>query len=182
MPGREETVTVYPFANADVYTLARHIPGVREVATMAALAPAPVTELAQTQARRVRAAETDLEGGAAALLSTMVAEPERWLAGAGAAKIPPFIALTGRRDGRLVRVSARLAAAYGGDPEPEGAVTAVPLALAAEMMLRAEIAAPGVHPPEACIEPGPFFAALSRHWRPPPPAAGPIIERLDRLD
>jgi saccharopine dehydrogenase-like NADP-dependent oxidoreductase len=112
----------------------------------------------------------------AAFLSTIVAEPQRWRAGArGARKITPFTLLTGIKDGRHARHTATLAAHYDSDPEPAGAYTAGPLSVAVEMMLRGEVAGQGVLPPEACLDPMRFITALERLWVPPPADGKPIV-------
>jgi hypothetical protein len=44
-----------------------------------------------------------------------------------------------------------------------GALTGIPLAVALGLLCNEEITSPGVHPPEAIIDPGVFFTALARH-------------------
>ncbi len=184
LPGEGgEYVTGHPYGNAEILTLPGHIPGVRDITCVAGFQPQQLNELLREQARRFSAGEASEEGASAAFLSTIVADPERWLAGArGARKITPFTVLTGIKDGRPARHTATLAARYDADPEPAGAFTAGPLSVAAGMMLRGEVAGQGVLPPEACLDPMRFIAALARLWVPVPDNGKPIVKTTEWLD
>ncbi|MEV7929448.1 MULTISPECIES: saccharopine dehydrogenase NADP-binding domain-containing protein [unclassified Kitasatospora] len=82
-----------------------------------------------------------------------------------------FAAATGSRDGRPVTVLARLTGAEAllGDMAES---TGVPAALGLAQLLDGGVRAPGVHPPEAAIDAGRFFADLARHW----PGVGVVVE------
>lgn len=176
-------VTGHPYGNAEVLTLPKYIAGVRDITCLAGFQPQQLNTLLREQARRFGAGEASDEEASAAFLSTIVVDPDRWLAGArGAGKITPFTVLTGIKDGRPARHTATLASRYDSDPEPAGAYTAGPLSVAVEMMLRGEVAGQGVLPPEACLDPMRFITALARLWVPAPSDGKPIVETVEWLD
>lgn len=176
-------VTGHPYGNAEILTLPKSIAGVRDITCLAGFQPQQLNALLREQARRFGTGEASAEEASAAFLSTIVANPDHWLAGArGARKITPFTVLTGIKDGRPARHTATLASRYESDPEPAGAYTAGPLSVAAEMMLRGEVPGTGVLPPEACLDPMRFISALARLWVPAPVDRKPIVETIEWLD
>lgn len=173
-------VTAIPYGNSEVMTLPRSIPGLREVTCLAAFQPDRLNPLCRTQAARIAAGEASREDAARAFLETIVSDPEHWVGDArGMKKVTPFTVMTGRIGGAPETVSATLASRYDTEPEPAGCYTAGPLAVCAEMMLDGtlEDMPPGAHPPEAVLDPLPFFERLSGLWSPPPIPGRLVVER-----
>jgi saccharopine dehydrogenase-like NADP-dependent oxidoreductase len=76
-------------------------------------------------------------------------------------RLPPLFALAeGERGGAPASVGVALTALPG---QGMGAVTGVPLAVAAGCLLSDSRMAPGVHPPESALDPDGFFDALAPH-------------------
>jgi saccharopine dehydrogenase-like NADP-dependent oxidoreductase len=69
-----------------------------------------------------------------------------------------FVLAEGVKDGVPTRVAVTTNVLPGGSM---GASTSIPLAVAAGMMVRGEIARPGVHAPEAVVDPDRFFERLA---------------------
>jgi hypothetical protein len=65
------------------------------------------------------------------------------------------VVVTGSKDGRPARSTGRL--------HPLVESTTIPLVVAALRILRGEVAARGVLPPEACFEPSSFFEEAARY-------------------
>lgn len=87
--------------------------------------------------------------------------------------LPPLFALAeGEKDGRPTTVAA---IPRGAPPGGMGAATGVPLALALPFVAAGRLHQPGVHPPEAALDPEAFFAAMAPHCA--LPAGGPLVER-----
>jgi saccharopine dehydrogenase-like NADP-dependent oxidoreductase len=87
---------------------------------------------------------------------------------ASSRRLPPLFALAeGERDGSPAAVGVALSAMPG---TSMGAVTGVPLAVAAGLLSDGAPIPPGAHSPEQALDPHEFFAALARHC-PGAPAA-----------
>ncbi len=127
--------------------------------------------------------QDDIDGGklslegAAAIIATPTARRytralvrSARLAGPGA--LPPFFALaTGLRGGVAHTVGARMVAS----PLGMAKATGVPLALAAGQILDGAVHLPGVHPPDAVLDPGRFFDELAPHCDPPRAAGADVV-------
>ena len=75
-------------------------------------------------------------------------------------RLPPLFSVAdGMRDGQPATVGATLLAYPG---TSMGAVTGVPAAVGASLMLSGQAGPPGVRPPEAAFQPEAFFEALAR--------------------
>ncbi|MBT5414393.1 MAG: hypothetical protein HOK81_07315, partial [Rhodospirillaceae bacterium] len=175
-------VSAIPYGNSEVMTLPRSIPGLRDVTCRAAFQPDRLNPLFRDQAARIAAGEASREEAARAFLETIVADPERWVDDArGMKKVTPFTVMTGvsKETGARATVSATLASRFDAEPEPAGCYTAAPLATCAEMMLDGTLRdlPPGTHPPEAVLDPLPFFERLSGLWSPAPMTGQGVTER-----
>lgn len=146
-----ETVTAYPVGTSEPITLPRYLPGVRSVTSLLSFFPPQLNELRFREGKRIsREGLTPVEA-ARSFLETMAADPDRWLQ--APAKFPfgwhPWVAATGWKDGRRARYTCwPLGPLYS---------TTIPLTVATLRILRGEVPARGVFPPEACFEPMPFF-------------------------
>lgn len=95
---------------------------------------------------------------------------------AGPGTLPPFFAaVTGTRQGRRATVLARPAAGGTGLLADMARATGLPLALGLAQVLDGTVRTPGVHPPEAVVDPARLFADLARteRWADP---AGAVVE------
>lgn len=103
-------------------------------------------------AQRVRDGELNVATASKALL----VEPNMWGSAAGPASAFPdlFAVAEGVKDGRPIRVGARPLAVPGNNM---GEYTGIPLGVAALMTARGEVHSPGVHGPEAVVDPTTFF-------------------------
>ncbi|GGS63947.1 hypothetical protein GCM10010156_23770 [Planobispora rosea] len=94
----------------------------------------------------------------------------------GPGALPAFFALaTGIRDGRPAAIGARLIAS----PRGMARATGIPLALAAGQILDGSVRAPGVHAPDAVLDPERYFDELAAHSDPPRGGRGQVVE-VDR--
>lgn len=91
-----------------------------------------------------------------------------------------FAVAEGVKDGSRVRVGAQALVQPEGNM---GEMTGIPLAVAALMSARGQVAKPGVHGPEGAIDPKVFFTDLAR-FAPEPPAPGTQVYEVvtDVLD
>jgi saccharopine dehydrogenase-like NADP-dependent oxidoreductase len=124
-------------------------------------------------AERVKSGELDEQTGADKLLI----EPDMYGDAAGPPPtFPPLFALVeGVKDGEPIRAGARPLALPDG--RQMGAVTGIPLAVAALMLVRGELHHPGVSGPELTIDPDTFFGEMAR-FAPGAPSEGPYVEVL----
>ena len=176
------TVTAIPYGGSEPMTLPRSIPGLSGVTCRAAFQPDRLTPLFRAQATRIAAGLASREEAARTFLETIVADPEHWLGDAREMKkIVPFTVMTGLIDGERTTVTATLAGRYDAEPEPAGCYTAGPLASCAAMMLDGILTTmpPGVHPPEAVLDPMPFFERLSGLWSPASVGSAILDRRVD---
>ncbi|WP_449061184.1 saccharopine dehydrogenase NADP-binding domain-containing protein [Planomonospora algeriensis] len=94
----------------------------------------------------------------------------------GPGALPAFFALaTGTRDGRPHTIGARLVAS----PRGMARATGIPLALAAGQILDGSVRTPGVHTPDAVLDPDRYFDELAAHTDPPRGGRGQVVE-VDR--
>jgi saccharopine dehydrogenase-like NADP-dependent oxidoreductase len=154
--------TVYHIGHPEPVTLPRYIPGVKTVSNLGALYPPQLNDLVREQARRVTAGEIDARAAALAFVATVASDPQKWLVGSPAG-IGGGLCATARglKEGRPVRYTCTVAGMPGGGM---AGATGLPLATAALQVLRGEIKERGVLPPEACIDPLPFFEECKAFW------------------
>ena len=146
-PGR--SVTAYPIRLSEAITLPRYLPGVRTVSTLFSLLPPRADALFRAQAQRITAGEIEASQAVLSLFEALAANPTR-------PGTPPWGASRphlGRGAGPQSRPPSPLCLLADGKWAPTEAI----LAMAALKLLRGEIRARGVVPPEAIFEPIPFF-------------------------
>ncbi|MBI4517876.1 MAG: saccharopine dehydrogenase NADP-binding domain-containing protein [Deltaproteobacteria bacterium] len=172
--------TLYHVGHPEPVTLPRFISGVRTVANLGGLFPPQLNDLARQQAQRVSAGGISPRAAALAFLAGVMSEPERWLARGDAGPASGlWVVAYGRKAGRRVRYACELATSAA----DMGTSTGRPLALAALKILRGEIRQRGVLPPEAALDPMPFFNELTRLGPTPLVTGGsPLIESSRPLD
>ena len=153
------TVTAFPVATPEPITLPRYLPGVRSVRSMLSVSPPQVAELLFDKTGGVSRGERNIAKATRLLLEAIATDPGRWLGTsdptASAEGWSMSVVVTGSKDGRQARSTGRL------DPLVES--TTVPFAVAALRILRREVPARGVLPPEACFEPTSFFEEAARY-------------------
>lgn len=152
LPGAR-SARAFPFGTSEAITLPRHVAGVRSVSTVLIVEPPQLAELLVRTVRRIRTERLAPLGAAKSFLGTVGEDPDRWL------KTPEGVApasgwytsaaATGWKEG----VRARLTCWPDGLPSS----TVIPLTVAALRILRGEVSARGVLPPEGCFEPMSFF-------------------------
>jgi NAD(P)-dependent dehydrogenase (short-subunit alcohol dehydrogenase family) len=149
-----ERLMAYPVDNAETRTLPPRLPGVAAVTTYACPWPPQLTELWREQAERLMKRAVDPAEAAIALHDAVAADYEHPLAGTGPEPSPVlWVTALGASGGR--------AASYTCWPRMSWLSTAAPLATAALSLLRGEVHATGVLPPEAVFEPSGFFARVA---------------------
>jgi lysine 6-dehydrogenase len=148
------TIFCYHVGHPEPVTLPRTYPQLETVTLKGGLSEQPLNDLAIALAR-LRLTDTPAKKEAmgqiikAALPAlSQLDQPENPVSGIR-------VDVKGRRDGAPAAVS------YGAVAHMND-LTALPLAIGALMLARGEIQAPGVVPPEAVIEPGPFLAELEK--------------------
>jgi len=153
------TVTAYPVGHSEAITLPRHIPGVRSVSCVLGVSTLQLGELLFREARRISRGELTAKDATRSFLETIGTDPDRWLkTSAGPLAAPGWrmwVVATGWKDGRRAR--------YTCWPIRLGGTAA--LTVATLRILRGEVSARGVLPPEACFEPMPFFEEVARYRR-----------------
>ena len=129
-----------------------------------------INELFHEQVRRITAGECDVHHAFDSFYEHLASEPEESHALPEDLPVSGVIAL-GRKEGRRVR-SVHTRAAGGTGPT---------LAAATLKILRGEIDACGVMPPEACLDPLPFFDEVMRVWpqSQKPPDGKIMVESLE---
>lgn len=153
------TVTAYPVGHSETITLPRHLPGVRNVSCVIAFSNPQLGELLVREARRMSLREVTAKDAARSFLETIGTDPDYWLKTPVGLDDPGWImwvVATGRKGSRWAQYTCwpiRL----GG--------TVVPLTVATLRILRGEVSARGVLPPEACFEPMSFFEEAARYRR-----------------
>lgn len=152
-----ETVTGYPASFAESLTLPRHLPGVQSVTSLLSYFPQQLNELRFREGQRIAREGLSPVEAARSFLETIVADPDRWLQ--APAKFPhvwgTWVVATGWKNGRRAR--------YAWWPLGPLYSTSIPLTVAALRILRGEVSARGVLPPEGAFEPASFFEEAAKH-------------------
>ncbi|MER7212826.1 saccharopine dehydrogenase NADP-binding domain-containing protein [Streptosporangium sp. NPDC000239] len=161
------TGTVYTVGHPEPLTLPATCSVTRDSACVMVVRPETAAYL-MTLRDEVDRGRLSLEQAAAAIETPTAARfarsAIRRLSLRGPGSLPPFFALaTGLRYGRPYRVGARLIAS----PRGMARMTGIPLLLAAAQILDGTVRTPGVHPPDAVLDPARYFDELAAHCDPP---------------
>ncbi|MBK9179397.1 MAG: saccharopine dehydrogenase NADP-binding domain-containing protein [Acidimicrobiales bacterium] len=181
------TYPVHPYPHPETVTLPRHLPGLRRVTNLGVVFPLSYFRMTQDLVRAGACTEEPVRVGdlevqpidvAVALLR---ARRPRLLAEAGVTGPAGCLKVVvgGRRGGEqhsyVFQMSSQVAGAGEG--------TGIPAAIGALLLVRDEVAGPGVLPPEAAIDPGRFLelaaelmARLGLTGGSGPTGAGPTVE------
>lgn len=151
------TVTGYPAAFSEPITLPRYLPSLRNAMSVLSYFPPPLNELRLRMGQRLVSEGLTPHEAARSFLESIVAESDRWLK--APAKIPDawvsWVVATGWKDGRRARYTCwPLGPLYS---------TSIPLTVATLRILRGEVLARGVLPPEGAFEPTSFFEEAGQH-------------------
>lgn len=169
------TATMFPYGSTEPITLPRYLPGVKTVSVLACLSPPQVNELYRVHARRLGAGEVDAAEATLNFLEAVGQDTGRWLATPKGfpSHLIIWASAIGRKDGRKARAVCQ--------PTSMWLSTAGAVSVAALRILRGEIKERGVLPPEACLDPLPFFADVAQHGFEEP--KGKLLhESLELLD
>ncbi|MEO3976623.1 saccharopine dehydrogenase NADP-binding domain-containing protein [Streptomyces sp. CAU 1734] len=160
--------TAYTVGHPEPVTLHRSFRPAGESANLMVVTPGTAAYL-DVLRRDIDAGRLTNETAAADLSKPSVSRALRAAVGAmslkGPGTLPPFFAAaTGTLDGRPVTVLARLAETPGTAAltDDMAEATGIPLALGLAQLVDGAGLPPGVHPPEAVIDPGRFFRDLVR--------------------
>ncbi len=169
LPG-SHVVRVYPCGTAEPVTLPRYLPGVRTVSSLYGYIPHRVSELFYEQVRRITAGECDVHHAFEAFYEDLARESPQKLTVAEELPFSGVIALGRNEDRRVRRTYTR--ATGGTGPTLEAATLKI---------LRGEIDECGVIPPEACLDPLPFFDEVVHLWPKSqrPPEGKIMVESLE---
>ena len=155
MPPRR-SVTAYPIRLSEAITLPRYLPGVRTVSNCSACSPRVPMRCFGHKPNGSRRARSRRRRPSCRSSRPWQRNPTRpWPSPRGAPLVPIWVEALGRKEGRRAR--------YACWPTGSWASTEAILATAAVKLLRGEICARGVVPPEAVFEPLPFFTEVA-HW------------------
>jgi len=153
------TVSAHPVAMPEPITLPRYLPGVQSVRSVLGVSPPQVAQLLFGEAEAISRGERSTAEATRSFLEAIATDPGRWLGTtdltAGAEGWSMSLVATGWKDRRQARLTCR--------PDPLLESTTIPLTVAAVRILRGEVPARGVLPPEACFEPMPFFEEAARY-------------------
>lgn len=170
------TVTAYPVGTSDSWTLPRYLPGVRNVSNLWSLSPPQLNDLWLRDGRRISRGELNSADATRSFFGTVMADPDRWLRTPEgfASDSMSWVVATGWKDGRRARYTCwPLGPLYS---------TTIPLTVATLRILRGEVAARGVLPPEACFEPMPFFEEMASYAKAEDRDKPLLGERLEWLE
>jgi saccharopine dehydrogenase-like NADP-dependent oxidoreductase len=149
-----EQLEAYPVDSAETRTLPRHLPGVAAITSSVCPWPPQLSGLWRQQSRRMMHGSVGPAEAAMALHEAVAADKEHPRAQTGPEPYPVlWLTALGTHGGRAAR--------YTCWPRMTWLSTAAPLATAALSLLRGEVQATGVLPPEAVFEPSEFFAAVA---------------------
>jgi len=154
------SVTAFPiFAGAGELVRPQYLKDIRQIAFHFSRFPPALSELLQTQLKRVVEGEAAWRQASHAFYEAVERDPERWLAGEDAFLTFPdlpawWVRAIGYKAGAAARFTCWITPQSNVD---DGEYVSVPGAVAALTILRGEARGPGVLPPEGCFEPGPFF-------------------------
>ncbi len=156
LPSGHEVVA-HPTGASEAIALPRSLPEVGCISVVISIYPPAADTLCCEIARRIAHRELDESAGSIALYEQLVAEPERWLAGADRLGTDwvTWVEADGIKDGRRQRYRCSL--------NPALAWTSRPLATAALKILRGEIRSRGVLTPETCLDPMAFLEEVAQH-------------------
>jgi saccharopine dehydrogenase (NAD+, L-lysine-forming) len=151
------TYPVFPYPHPETITLPRHLPGVQRVTNRGVVFPLSYFELTQ---QLIRAGTCTLEPVSVKgtdvvpidfAVAHLIAQRPRLLAEAGISGPAGCLRIdvSGTKDGQSHTYVFQLSS--GGAGAAEG--TGIPAALGALLMARGDIGEPGVHPPEAAVDP-----------------------------
>lgn len=161
--------TGFPVASVEPITLARHLQGLRDIVSVVAMSPPRANDVWRTVATRVADGTATPAEAVIQLHAAIADEGDEWPPDRGLPRIPIGVNARGRRDGKPV--------VYRGQPTDWWVATSVMLATACDWLL-SEAREPGVHPPEAVLEPVPFFAAAAAIWGGELPGGQLLVESL----
>jgi len=163
-PPKGGIATAYPLNYAWTATLARTLPGIRNVSSVFGFPNPHLADLMFSMAGKISSGELTDKAAIQAFLETIGKDPDYWL------EAPPgrlstanwdlWIVATGWKEGRRGRYTTYWTAGF-----------ASPLAVAALCIMRGEVSVRGVLPPEACFEPQSFFDKMG-NLMPDPPSDG----------
>lgn len=169
------TLTAFPLDVPEPRTLPRHLAGVRNVSAVISVIPAQVGELMFREGSRIREGLSPSEA-TKSVMETVLTDPDRWLR--TSTTLPSgwnfWVATTGWKDDQRMR--------YMCWPEGLPDSTTVALAVATLKILRGEVEARGVLPPEACFEPSSFFGEVARYAGEVERDKPLLGERFERLE
>lgn len=151
------TYPVYPYPHPETLTLPQHIPGLKRATNMGVIFPLSYFELTQAMVRTGACHEAPLEVQGVAVtpiefsVAHILARRPGLLAEAGVEGPAGClkVVVSGRKDGRAETYVFSLSSRSAGAGEGTG----IPAAAGALLMLRGRVAASGVLPPEAAVEP-----------------------------
>jgi saccharopine dehydrogenase-like NADP-dependent oxidoreductase len=149
--------TVWTCGHPEPITLPRTFPGIRESLNLMTSRPGLIAA-ARAACYDVRSGTSSVEEAGVSLL---LAPGRRGPAAGERAPFPDVWALAeGSKDGRRTVVGVTTDVLPDGQM---GEMTSIPLSIAASMIAAREIIEPGVHAPEAVIDPETFFDRLSAY-------------------
>lgn len=167
-------VTAIPIGSTEPITFSKRIPGIRSVSVLMALLPPQLNEILRDQAGQIESRKSDAATATIAFLETITANPGRWLerrAGTPA-EFGMMATAIGLKGGRKIRYSCWPAGPWES--------TVGPLTVAALRILRGDVPARGVLPPEAVFDPIPFLEAAARYG-PKPPEPGRLFDESEEI-
>jgi lysine 6-dehydrogenase len=146
-------IDVFHLGHPEPVTMPRFLSDVKTVTLKGGLSEGPLNTLARALAR-LRLTDTPAK--------------KRWL-GKAIKGTMPVLGRLGAVEEPCSAIRVDVRGRVGGEPRTVSygaaghmeALTGVPLAIGVRMLARGEIAAPGVHAPEAVVPPGPFLAGLA---------------------
>ena len=160
--------TGFPVGSVEPITLARHLPGLRDMVSIVAMSPPQANDVWRTVAKRVADGATTSTEAVIELHAAIADEGDEWpLPDRNLPRVPIGVNARGRRD--------RTPVVYRAQPTAWWMTTSVMLTAACEWLLN-ETREPGVYPPEAVFEPLPFFATAASIWGGELPGGELLIE------
>jgi len=153
------TVSAHPVAMPEPITLPRYLPGVQSVRSVLGVSPPPAAQLLLGEAEAISRGERTITEATRSFLGAIATDPGRWLGTtdltAGAEGWSMSLVAIGWKDRRQARLTCR--------PDPLLESTTIPFTVAAVRILRGEVPARGVLPPEASFEPTSFFKEAAQY-------------------
>ena len=154
-------IKMSPISLSEPITLPRHIAGLQNVSTFFGMFPDHADILFRQQTDRVAAGEIDEAQAVLSLFEALAEAPEGAFEDPrGEPQVTIWAEATGRKDGRAARCQVWAKGAWGSTSGVLGGTSSA-LVVAAFRILRGEISERGIIPPEAVIDPIPFFAELA---------------------